>query len=68
MFGVTALSLQIGTRESEDLDFMSWRQSNLLSMLTNSVRFEKDENFKNLNPIYDIEAKDIEKTIKSFLK
>ena len=27
LVGGTALSLQIGTRLSEDLDFMSWRQS-----------------------------------------
>lgn len=27
LVGGTALSLQIGTRESEDLDFMSWRKS-----------------------------------------
>jgi len=27
LVGGTALSLQLGTRESEDLDFMSWRQS-----------------------------------------
>lgn len=26
LVGGTALSLQLGTRESEDLDFMSWRQ------------------------------------------
>ena len=29
LVGGTALSLQIGTRESEDLDFMSWRKDNL---------------------------------------
>ena len=27
LVGGTALSLQLGTRESEDLDFMSWRKS-----------------------------------------
>lgn len=27
LVGDTALSLQLGTRESEDLDFMSWRKS-----------------------------------------
>ena len=27
LVGGTALALQLGTRESEDLDFMSWRQS-----------------------------------------
>ena len=26
LVGGTALSLQLGTRESEDLDFMSWRK------------------------------------------
>ena len=37
-------------------------------MLTNSNRFEKDEHFKNLNPLYDIETKDIESLIKSELE
>ena len=27
LVGSTALSLQIGTRQSEDLDFMKWRNS-----------------------------------------
>lgn len=44
------------------------KTKNLLSILTNSKRFEKDEIFKNLNPIYEIESKDIEEFIKSLLK
>lgn len=44
------------------------KAKNLLSLLTNSSRFEKDEFFKNLNPIYEIGSKEIEEEIKLHLK
>ncbi|MCH5239894.1 MAG: nucleotidyl transferase AbiEii/AbiGii toxin family protein [Muribaculaceae bacterium] len=44
------------------------KSKNLLAMITNSNRFRKDELFKNLNPIYDVDSKDIEDKIISFLK
>lgn len=44
------------------------KTKNLLSMITDSSRFEEDDKFKTLNPKYDISAKDIELFIKSLLK
>lgn len=115
LVGGTALSLQINTRQSEDLDFMKWRtfkaekmevmlrrsnfrdyydiysilksgipvndlislalsysghklkSKNLLAMLTNSSRFTKDANFKQLEPVYTVTPQEIEEYIKSCL-
>lgn len=44
------------------------KTKNLLAMITNSARFQSDELFKNLNPIYDISSKEIENKIKSIIK
>lgn len=44
------------------------KTKNLLTMLTNSSRFEKDEYFKNLTPIYDVSSKEIEETIRALVK
>lgn len=44
------------------------KTKNLLAMITNSARFQSDEFFKNLNPIYDISSKEIENKIKSLVK
>lgn len=44
------------------------KSKNLLAMITNSNRFRKDELFKNLNPIYDVDSKEIEDKIISFFK
>lgn len=40
----------------------------ILSMLSNGSRFTKDSNFDTLSPIYDVNALDIEQTIKEILK
>ena len=63
LVGGTALSLQIGTRQSEDLDFM-----NLLAMLTNGNRFARDAHFEQLAPVYAVTAQEIEDYIKSCLR
>ena len=41
------------------------KSKNLISLLTNSERFEPDQKFAALNPIYNISPKEIEKEIKS---
>lgn len=43
------------------------KTKNLISMLTNSTRFKMDENFKNLDPIYDVSPQVIEQFIKEQL-
>lgn len=54
LVGGTALSLQIGTRQSEDLDFMKWRTSKTEKMEVEWYQIEKQ-----LAAIGDIEHKDI---------
>ena len=44
------------------------KSKNLLAMITNSTRFQQDELFKTLNPIYDVTSKEIEEKIKSLIK
>lgn len=44
------------------------RTKNLLSILTNSSRFQKDSSFQQLMPLYDVTPQDIEDYIKSKLK
>lgn len=108
LVGGTALSIQLKTRQSEDLDFMRWQQGKddkldirwpsiqreletsgadihklipmalehsghklktkgLMAMLTNGELFRKDEQFAQLQPIYDVSARDIEEYIKGIL-
>lgn len=43
------------------------KSKNLIAMLTRASRFIKDENFNNLNPIYDIKSSEIERCIISEL-
>lgn len=43
------------------------KSKNLLALLTCSDRFQVDNNFKALNPIYDISPKDIENRLKEIL-
>lgn len=54
LVGGTALSLQIGTRQSEDLDFMKWRTSKKEKMEVSWFQIEKE-----LAAIGDIQHKDI---------
>lgn len=54
LVGGTALSLQIGTRQSEDLDFMKWRTSKAEKMEVAWYRVEKE-----LATVGDIQHKDI---------
>lgn len=54
LVGGTALSLQIGTRRSEDLDFMKWRTSKSEKMEVAWYRVEKE-----LATVGDIQHKDI---------
>lgn len=54
LVGGTALSLQIGTRQSEDLDFMKWRTSKTEKMEVSWFQIEKE-----LATIGEIEHKDI---------
>lgn len=54
LVGGTALSLQIGTRQSEDLDFMKWRTSKTEKMEVTWYQIEKE-----LASIGDIQHKDI---------
>ena len=54
LVGGTALSLQIGTRQSEDLDFMKWRTSKTEKMEVEWYQIEKQ-----LAAIGDIQHKDI---------
>ena len=42
LVGGTALSLQIGTRQSEDLDFMKWRTSKVEKMEVAWYQIEKE--------------------------
>lgn len=42
LVGGTALSLQLGTRESEDLDFMSWRMSRVEKREVNWPQIKKE--------------------------
>lgn len=44
------------------------KTKNLVSILTNGSRFKVDNDFKNLEPIYDVSSKDIETYIKECLK
>lgn len=54
LVGGTALSLQVGTRQSEDLDFMKWRTSKAEKMEVAWYRIEKE-----LATVGDIQHKDI---------
>lgn len=54
LVGGTALSLQIGTRQSEDLDFMKWRVSKEEKMEVAWFQIEKE-----LETIGEIQHKDI---------
>lgn len=54
LVGGTALSLQIGTRQSEDLDFMKWRTSKAERMEVSWFQIEKE-----LATIGEIQHKDI---------
>lgn len=54
LVGGTALSLQIGTRQSEDLDFMKWRTSKAEKMEVAWYQIEKE-----LATVGDIQHKDI---------
>lgn len=54
LVGGTALSLQIGTRQSEDLDFMKWRTSKTEKMEVAWFQIEKE-----LATVGDIQHKDI---------
>lgn len=54
LVGGTALSLQIGTRQSEDLDFMKWRTSKTEKMEVAWFQIEKE-----LSTIGEIQHKDI---------
>lgn len=54
LVGGTALSLQIGTRQSEDLDFMKWRISKTERMEVAWYQIEKE-----LATVGDIQHKDI---------
>lgn len=54
LVGGTALSLQVGTRQSEDLDFMKWRTSKAEKMEVAWYRVEKE-----LATVGDIQHKDI---------
>ena len=53
LVGGTALSLQMGTRQSEDLDFMKWRTSKTEKMEVAWYQIEKE-----LAVIGDIQHKD----------
>ena len=44
------------------------KSKNLMAILTRSERFIEDSNFKTLNPIYNITAKDIENRLKEVLQ
>ena len=54
LVGATALSLQIGTRQSEDLDFMKWRTSKTENMEVAWFQIEKE-----LASVGEIQHKDI---------
>lgn len=54
LVGGTALSLQMGTRQSEDLDFMKWRTSKTEKMEVAWYQIEKE-----LATVGDIQHKDI---------
>lgn len=54
LVGGTALSLQVSTRQSEDLDFMKWRTSKAEKMEVAWYRIEKE-----LATVGDIQHKDI---------
>lgn len=54
LVGGTALSLQVGTRQSEDLDFMKWRTSKAEKMEVAWYRIEKE-----LATVGNIQHKDI---------
>lgn len=54
LVGGTALSLQIGTRQSEDLDFMKWRTSKTEKMEVAWPQIERE-----LATVGDIQHKDI---------
>ncbi len=54
LVGGTALALQIGTRQSEDLDFMKWRTSKSEKMEVDWVQIEKE-----LSSIGNLEHTDI---------
>ena len=72
LVGGTALSLQIGTRQSEDFLALTYsghklKSKNLLAMLTNGSRFTRDAHFEQLEPTYAVTAQEIEDYIKSCL-
>ena len=68
LVGGTALSLQIGTRQSEDsYSGHRLKSKNLLAMLTNDNRFTRDAHFEQLEPVYAVTAQEIEDYIKSCL-
>ncbi|MCD8387909.1 MAG: nucleotidyl transferase AbiEii/AbiGii toxin family protein [Bacteroidales bacterium] len=54
LFGGTALSLQIGTQESEDLDFMSWRSNKRQKCEVDWVGIKKE-----LSQVGEIQGMDI---------
>lgn len=54
LVGGTALSLQLGTRQSEDLDFMRWRTSKTEKMEVDWFNIEKE-----LSSIGDVQHRDI---------
>ena len=54
LVGGTALSLQLGTRQSEDLDFMRWRTSRMERMEVEWYRIERE-----LSTVGEIEKRDI---------
>ena len=43
------------------------KSKGLMAMLTNGNLFKKDEQFKQLQPVYDVSSDDIEEYIKSLL-
>jgi hypothetical protein len=50
LVGGTALSLQIGTRQSEDLDFMKWRTSKIEKIRFYAIQL--GNRFKNLQCVW----------------
>ena len=61
LVGGTALSLQIGTRQSEDsYSGHRLKSKNLFAMLTNGNRFTRDARFEQLAPVYAVTAQEIE--------
>ena len=68
LVGGTALSLQIGTRQSEDsYSGHRLKSKNLLAMLTNGNRFTRDAHFEQLEPVYAVTTQEIEDYIKNLI-